>query len=34
MVEKMKVYIVGTGMEGRKTLTAEAKKIIEAEKQL
>lgn len=29
MVEKMKVYIVGTGMEGRKTLTAEAKKIIE-----
>lgn len=29
MVEKMKVYIVGTGMEGRKTLTAEAKTIIE-----
>lgn len=29
MVEKMKVYIVGTGMEGRKTLTEEAKAIIE-----
>ena len=29
MVGKMKVYIVGTGMEGRKTLTEEAKAIIE-----
>ena len=29
MVEKMKVYIVGTGMEGKKTLTEEAKSIIE-----
>lgn len=29
MVEKMKVYIVGTGMEGKKTLTAEAKTVIE-----
>lgn len=29
MVKKMKVYIVGTGMEGRKTLTEEAKAIIE-----